>query len=278
MTRLPSGRQLVRPSTPEALEAFLQASPGLHLYELGDLEEPFFSRTRWWASAAEDGVLEAVILEYAAHHEPVVIAMAAMNDGGEEADVYAELIDFIAPELPERFYNHATEPARLALAAHFQLSAPKPHTRMVLADRAVVDVYPADGEVSLGEDDLEELLYLYEKSYPDNAFDPRMLELEDAYTGLRREGSLVAVAGVHVLAPERGVVSLGNITVHPDWRGQGLGKQVTSSICRKVSARAHRALGLNVASHNAPAIRTYEALGFREVVEFQEFHAERERA
>ncbi|MEC9440695.1 MAG: GNAT family N-acetyltransferase [Myxococcota bacterium] len=275
MTRLPSGRQLARPREPEELEQYLQSSPGLHLYELGDLEEPFFSRTKWWASADRDGVLEAVILEYAAHHEPVVIAMAAMDDGGEDARVYAELIDAIAPELPRRFYTHATEPARLALAAHFELSAPKPHTRMVLSERAMAESYPVDGEVSLGEEDLEELLSLYEQSYPDNAFDPRMLELEDAYTGLRRDGVLVAVAGVHVLSLERGVASLGNITVHPARRGEGLGKQVTASICRKLSMRAHRVIGLNVASHNEPAIRTYKALGFEEVVEFQEFHAQR---
>ena len=273
--RLPSGRELIHPTTPEELAPFLEASPGLHLYELGDLEEPFFSRTKWWASRHEDGALEAVILEYDAHQEPVILAMAACGESGDEARIYAELIDFIAPELPDHFYTHATEPTRLALATHFDLSPSKPHTRMMLADRSVPENYPVDGEVKLGEENLAELLYFYEKAYPENAFDPRMLELEDAYTGLMREGGLVAVAGVHVLAPARGVASLGNITVHPDWRGRGLGKQVTASICQKIAARAHKVIGLNVASDNEPAIRTYRALGFEEIVEFHEFHSTR---
>ena len=48
------------------------------------------------------------------------------------------------------------------------------------------------------------------------------------YFGIRREGILVSVAGIHVYSPEYDVAALGNITTHPDFRGQGLGRKVTA--------------------------------------------------
>jgi predicted GNAT family acetyltransferase len=121
----------------------------------------------------------------------------------------------------------------------------------------------------LSRTDLAEVTEFYQRSYPGNWFDPRMLETGQ-YFGLREQGALVSVAGVHVYSPQYRVAALGNIATLPDCRGQGFARRVTAAVCRSLLSSVDY-IGLNVKADNSPAIRCYQRLGFETVTSYGEF-------
>ena len=122
--------------------------------------------------------------------------------------------------------------------------------------------------VLLSSRDLHALNSLYLISYPGNWFDPRMLETGHYY-GIWRDGMLVSVAGVHVYSPRYKVGVLGNVTTHPGFRGQGLGKAVCAKLCVELLKTVDD-VGLNVRADNASAITAYRHLGFEVIGEYEE--------
>ena len=116
---------------------------------------------------------------------------------------------------------------------------------------------------------LSEVGQFYSEAYPGNWFEPRMLH-SGQYFGIREEGKLVSVAGVHVYAPSQGVAGLGNIATHPDYRGRGLGTAVTARLCESL-LESVETVGLNVVAHNQAAISCYEKLGFVPHAHYEEF-------
>ncbi|MFL5704574.1 MAG: GNAT family N-acetyltransferase [Ktedonobacteraceae bacterium] len=121
--------------------------------------------------------------------------------------------------------------------------------------------------------DLDELETFYADSYPGNWFDPRMLET-GCYYGLRRNKQLASVAGIHVYSPRYKVAVLGNVTTHPDYRGQGLATAVCAKLCQAL-LRTVDYVGLNVKTDNLSAIKCYERLGFAPIATYEEFECER---
>lgn len=53
-----------------------------------------------------------------------------------------------------------------------------------------------------------------------------------------------------------------NITVHREWRRQGLGRWLLSQVCAEVRAGGHGALWLEVRQGNHSAISLYQQVGF----------------
>jgi GNAT superfamily N-acetyltransferase len=66
-------------------------------------------------------------------------------------------------------------------------------------------------------------------------------------------------------APERGGFSIGNVVVHPDWRGRGIASGLMEAALKGISARGGRWAGLEVQTDNPVARQLYEGLGFREI-------------
>jgi predicted GNAT family acetyltransferase len=114
--------------------------------------------------------------------------------------------------------------------------------------------------VRLTPDHLPQIMALYESSYPDHAFDPRMLETGQFF-GLWKGTQLASIAGIHVYSPQYRVAAIGNVTTLPAYRNQGLGKAVISALARSLLARVDD-IGLNVNCDNHAAIHSYQQLGF----------------
>lgn len=127
-------------------------------------------------------------------------------------------------------------------------------------DRAGID--------RLGPEQRDELLAFYERAYPGNWFDPRML-LVGHYFARREAGRIVAAGGVHVYSAQERVAALGNIAVLPEARGRGLARQVTAAVCRSLLDTTDH-IGLNVRTDNAAAIACYSRLGFVRVATYEE--------
>ncbi len=117
--------------------------------------------------------------------------------------------------------------------------------------------------------DLPEINQLYQESYPENAFDPRMLE-SGKTIGIRLLGQLASIAGIHSYSATYRVAALGNITTHPEHRNQGYGKAVTARLCQLLEGSVDF-IGLHVKCDNQPAISLYQSLGFRITSIYEEF-------
>ena len=95
------------------------------------------------------------------------------------------------------------------------------------------------------------------------------------FRGIRRNGELVAVAGVHAVSRQEGVAGIGNIFTRPDCRGQGFAQILTSAVVVSLMEAGIPTIGLNVETTNAAAIRAYERIGFRTHFSYFEGTAER---
>ncbi len=251
---------------PAPLRAWLGAEPALHLYTLGDLDAPFWARTRVWAGAHQ-GQIVAALAHYRAPAHDVLMAMARPDDLALPA-----LILRARAALPSPCHLIATASALAACQSIMRVSPSTAYLRM----RCARDTWRAQPLTTpsraLTPADAGALDAFFAAHYPERWFDPSMLALPDTHVGLFESGELVAVAGVHVFAPTQRVCALGNIAVHRDHRGRGLGREVTAALMRKLAARVDH-LGLNVLASNTKAQRCYHALGFEVACEFAEASA-----
>jgi ribosomal protein S18 acetylase RimI-like enzyme len=240
----------------DVLAATLARDPELNLYLIGDLDDFFWPYTIWYGDGAGN-----VVLVYAGGSLPVVVALSRHDLPGMRA-----LVAAVAPLLPPRCYAHLSPGLVGALAATHGHEPRGPHRRMILA---APERLPAPSEVAvLGPGDRVEIEALYAAAYPKNWFDARMLET-GRYIGVRADGALAAIAGVHVYSPGRGVAALGNVTTAPAHRGRGLATRATAALCHLLR-RDCDTIGLNVAADNAEARALYTKLGFAVVAEYEE--------
>jgi predicted GNAT family acetyltransferase len=114
--------------------------------------------------------------------------------------------------------------------------------------------------VPLANEDLPELERFYAASYPNGGFTAAALQ-PGRYAGLRLDGVLVGVAGVHAWSAAYRVAALGNVATHPAFRGRGVAARVTASLCRWLLDTVDH-IGLVVMADNHAAIRSYEKIGF----------------
>ncbi|MEV4297112.1 GNAT family N-acetyltransferase [Microbispora rosea] len=122
------------------------------------------------------------------------------------------------------------------------------------------DVVPApdDEAVRLEAADVPEMLDLVARTQPD-PFRPRTIEM-GTYLGIRRRGALVAMAGERLHPP--GWTEISAVCTHPAFRRQGLASRLVPAVAAGIRARGETPF-LHAAPTNTPAIRAYEALGFR---------------
>lgn len=243
-----------------ALETFLRRDAALHLYALGDLDDFFWSFTTWHG-LEENGALVAVTLLYGASDPPTLLALS-----GAPFEPMRELLRRI--ELPRRLYAHVTPACLAPLADRFHVASNGPHLKMAWRDPARLLGIDTSATVALGETDCDEVQAFYDTSHPGNWFEPRMLAT-GCYRGLREQGQLACVAGVHVYSPRLRVAALGNIATRPESRGRGLATTVTASVCAALQPIVDL-IGLNVKADNVSALACYRRLGFEPVAAYEE--------
>ena len=247
------------------IEGFLRRNPLLHIYPLGDLDDFFWPHTTWYGLQDEDGI-EAIALLFCGLQLPCLLAI------GEEPQPVRELVAAALPLLPSRFYCHLTPGAEPAFALRYRLEPHGRHLRMGLGDPARMESIDTAGVTLLTAADAVEIRAFYAASYPGNWFELLMLA-SGQYVGLRMDGRLAAIAGVHVCSPRYRVAALGNIATHPDHRRRGHAVRVTAALCRRLLATCDH-IGLNVKADNAAALHCYRKLGFEVVAEYEEYMAE----
>lgn len=245
------------------IETFLRRSVALHIYGLGDLDAFFWPGTQWYG-LQQDGEIRALALLYIAIRPPVLLALAPQN---EMAPLRA-LLTHLLPLLPEQIYTHLSSGLEEILQTAYHLRSYGLHDKMILTDPTLFQRYLTPDVVRLTPDHLPQIMALYDASYPDHAFDPRMLETRQFF-GIWRDDQLASIAGIHVYSPEYRVAAIGNVTTHPRYRNQGLGKAVIASLLQSLMDTVTH-IGLNVKSDNHAALRSYQQLGFEHVDTYHE--------
>jgi GNAT superfamily N-acetyltransferase len=245
----------------DVLEHFLRCRPGLHLYELADLDDFFFPRTTWFG-ATIDGALREVVLLYAGP-TPTLIAFTDAS-----ADSMRRLLGEIRDALPPRFEAHLSEGLAPALAPGCDIVSRRPCLRMVLLEPERLAGWDTRETVAIGPEAERELTAFYAATYPGNWFDPHMLAT-GYYFGIRRDGGWVSAGGVHAVSRRYGVAALGNVVTHPDHRGAGLATTVCARLCLALRETVD-VIGANVSAGNTSAIRCYERLGLATIAQYEE--------
>jgi ribosomal protein S18 acetylase RimI-like enzyme len=250
----------------EQLAAYFRRDLALHAYSLGDLEEPYWSRTSYYG-IQDKGGLSDVFLIYRGYGLPVLLAM------GPEGYLKGDSQEQLEKLLPDEFYAHLSPGLEDSLGKQFSLQSHGLHYKMALSEPSLLMGIPAENTVHLKPEDLPELMSLYLESYPDNAFDPLLLS-RGKYIGYRTSNRLVSAAGVHVYSPSYRVAALGNITTHPDFRNKGFARVVTARLCQELAEEVDF-IGLNVKSANQAAVHLYQSLGFKIAEKYGEFSLKR---
>jgi len=114
-----------------------------------------------------------------------------------------------------------------------------------------------EGLLELDEHDADAMLELVRLTQP-GPFERRTVVLGD-YLGVVEDGRLVAMAGERLRLP--GFTEISAVCTHPEVRGRGLASQLTGLLVERIVARGEQPI-LHV-THDNPARRVYERLGFR---------------
>ncbi|MEM9638588.1 MAG: GNAT family N-acetyltransferase [Pseudomonadota bacterium] len=119
-----------------------------------------------------------------------------------------------------------------------------------------IDTMMSSGICDLTAADVPEMMDLVTLTQP-GPF-RRETHLMGGYFGVKSKGRLVAMAGERMKFP--GFTEISAVCVHPDYRGRGIARALTSHVAARISARGEVPF-LHAFASNAPAIALYESLG-----------------
>ncbi|HET9389727.1 MAG TPA: GNAT family N-acetyltransferase [Steroidobacteraceae bacterium] len=128
----------------------------------------------------------------------------------------------------------------------------------MLASRRAHFAGATEDIVELTDLDAPEMLALARLTEP-GPFLPRTHRM-GKFIGIRRDGRLAAMAGERFRFP--GYTEVSGVCTHPDFRGRGYARALSSAVAASIEARGERAF-LHAWKTNRPAISLYESLGFQ---------------
>jgi ribosomal protein S18 acetylase RimI-like enzyme len=239
---------------------FLRKNPGLNIYPIGDLDDFFWPNTIWFA-LSDGSTIHSIALLYAGQTVPTLLSFFE-----KESFLTRQLLERIRYLLPVKFNVHLS-PGLIDLFGRHNIIEDYGLSYKMILNKLVPE--PDDSNINLLKvNDLSVIKELYFESYPQNWFDSRMLET-NKYYGYYINNKLVGVSGIHVFSEKFKVAALGNIAVHPDYRGQMIGYKLTSVLCFDLQ-KCVDIIGLNVQADNDYAIRCYKKVGFEVIGSYDE--------
>ena len=244
---------------PTELAELFGRDRGVHAYGLADLEEPLWGRSRWFRR----GDAVAGIVDLGKGISTVYAVSAADPDGS--VALVVDLLDEIPPA------TMITAPLGLAAAvgARCEIDDLGVHVKCHL--RRPAQAVDTAAIVPIATADFPRLAALHETA-PGDAFVLESMLADDTFVGIEHPdepGRLIAAAGTHTLSERYRIAAIGAVLVEPAFRGRGLGAVVTAGVIDRLVGRVDD-IALNVEAANAPARRTYQRLGFVDLLEYEE--------
>lgn len=260
LSRRRAGAALVRvreSRDPRELELAMGGDRSYSAYALAQLDPPFFGQVRFWLGRRANGASGLVAHTHGTGRstlllgDPLVVrATLALHPGSR--------VSYLATAAPEHLPAlHATHQAIDRVTMHrMQTTAgsfrPTPD---VSTDPDALPLRRLHGV------DVPALNSLYRAGGGPSHYtvaDVQRSPYWGAFDGTR----LVAVAGTHVVSPNRGVGVVGNVLTHPAYRSHGLGTRVTSAVTATLFAEGLSLAVLSVDPENTPAVRAYRRIGY----------------
>jgi ribosomal protein S18 acetylase RimI-like enzyme len=197
---------------------------------------------------------------------------------GREEEIGRTALRLLKPYLPSKFFSHFSSNFASELSNSFKAESHGLYMKMSIenlqqAKENAEKLHEQNPSVRLSSEDIESVNAFYKEAYPENWFDPRMLQTGQFF-GIWDECSsprrLTVIAGVHVFSPEYNVVALGNIATHPSYRRQGRARLAIAALVKSSIEAGISQIGLNVKADNTAAIEMYRRLGFVEIDYYEE--------
>jgi len=239
---------------------FLKRNPGLNIYSIGDLDDFYWPKTTWYAMMDGNTVFSIAML-YEGQDIPTLLLF---YDADSKSAL--QLLIKIKSLLPFKFNAHFSPGLKDLFGRQNIIKDYGVNYKMIL--KKVVKEPDYSNINKLTTNDLSKIENFYTYSYAENWFDPCMLET-NMYYGYFLNDILVGVSGIHVFSKKYKVAALGNIAVHPDFRGQLIGYKITSVLCYELQ-KCVDIIGLNVKADNEFAIRCYKKVGFEIIGTYDE--------
>ncbi len=232
------------------LRAQLDADRYVAAYGLAQLEPFAWDQSEWWSCEGPGG--EGIVCH---------------STGGLG---HATTITGDAPATEAILRLHPGAAATFAICSPWHLDALggahhvdlARHMRRMLVTRG--DFQPAFGPtLALDGRHTRALNELYSSEGGRTRYLREQIE-EGCYRGVAVDDCLVAAAGTHAIARSHGIAILGNVFTHPNFRGRGCGRLATSAVTAELLREVPEVV-LSVDPANAPAVRAYRRLGYRDV-------------
>ena len=251
----------------DRIARFLERDTPLHIYAIGDLDEPYWPHTAWYA-AEQDGEIRDICLVFTQFTPHALIALCSPDYAPMRA-----LLQELLPQLPDSLYGHLSPGLEDVVETYYCIDNKRGHYKMYLTDPSKLAKVDFSRVVGLGEDMGEILDAFYPEAYGHTieggqVFDRSML-VTGQYFGIWDGNRLASAAGVHVFSPGRGVAALANIATIPGFRRRGFATATTARLSLSLLEDVEH-LGLNVREDNVPAIRCYQRLGYEIVANYSE--------
>lgn len=243
------------------LQRHFEKDKVLFSYHLGDLDDFYFPYCQWGVDYHERARIEEVVLVYTGGAIPTVLAFGL-------SERFEPLLEEMLPLLPPAFLAHFQTEYRSMFMTLYDEKPLGTHLKMNLNNFKPAEYTDNSNIVKLDTSHISQLEILYQTAYPDNYFNSRMLETGQYY-GIILNNQLVAVTGVHVDSDEYRISVLGNICVHPDFRGQNLSYRLISHQLEQLN-QSRKTICLNVKADNQPALKVYQKLGFEPIHQYEE--------
>ncbi len=232
---------------PDEIRSLLEPDKVYAAYALAQLEPRLFSQAEWRLATGSSG--PALVLH---SRGGLGRALFAQGDAGG-----IEAILSLHPG-PRFSFGSLRPEHRRAFDKYFVSTRPQTMLRMSVTAPSLATA--AGQAVRLGGSHAAVINRLYSIEGGTTAYSPSHIA-EGAYFGVFIEGSLVSIAGTHVISPTEGVAVVGNVFTHPRYRGRGLAGIATSAATTHLLDRCPLVV-LTVESGNVPAISVYRRLGY----------------
>ncbi len=247
----------------QALYDNLVRYPFHNAYRLSDLDDSYWRFTDYYVGS-EDKSSSSVIMRYSKFETPIYINIVP-EININVLNMWRKLI----PDLENKFYLHANSEVVDLLKTEFTVEQNIKSFRMGMTFSNHKELLESDYIIrTVRPDEIAEVHTFLNEHYPENWFDHELLN-SGKFKVILKENKWLAFGGIHTCSDQYRIAALGSIAVHRDFRGMGLGELITSSICADLFKSCDY-IALNVKSDNYSAIRCYEKIGFRKIIEYSE--------
>lgn len=236
---------------------------GNFIYQCNNLETPFWETTQWYGLYEENNVM-ALAMFVIKYDIPILLAASYC-----ETDLYQEeLFKQLRLFMPKKLYSHLnTDIVRNNLIGIEDVEVSR-YYNMKLTERKTDEKIDLEIVQQFGEKDTEDIINLLEESHPEHLIDHEFIK-SGYFWGIKDRDKVISLAGITAKSEEFKIVSIGNITTHPDYRHTGLSTKTVTRLVDYLESD-FKDIVLNVKETNETAVKFYKKLGFSKIGLFDE--------